>query len=796
VYVTALPVLPAPKTTQVDYRFLGKWYTLRDVAGLGTLEGATPSEGGGTIDYVTGNVIVTLGALPDIGSQVIFSTGQNVDFIQRAGEVTPTTPKVEFRTEFPIAETTATLSWVSNGVTKTASISSLGVITGDGTGTVIHSDGFVSFSPNSNAWPDSNSTLVIEYTKALAFHGTLEGTFSGAIVDFTLPGTTLPVRPGSLYARIPAKWGNRQLDIYVKDDGSGNILFSFARFQNNTDGNTIAGGSINYTTGEVSIEYGSVAGWMAVQDGYLANGRCPKFNWVLEEAVPTSNATPLIEYWVAKVGTASEIVEEETDFPGIYFYLGMGFSDAIVPGSVWFSWGGKSYMDRQGKMFRDLDLNNGSATEAGTINYGTGEVKLTNWGTTTGGSATLFTMLTSIGLLPAAEFTFRTPGAPIRPGSFFIQAVRYDTGALISATSTINGPISNAVAEGFCDHEMGWVNVRFGSYVPAAGNENEPWYDEANVVGSNVFKPIPVDPSTVTFNCVVLSTLPLDADLLGIDPVRLPSTGKVPIFREGNVVVIHESREFEFPGTVVAGETVNLPDSPIVRVQLVGANDVSVPLDQYTVDNDNGSIEMSDPMDLTGITQPLTALYGVDDMILVSGVELSGRLQLVSPVSRNYDAGVPISSALLFGDLQAQNPVFFSQQTWTGTYSDDRIGSNTTAQYNRTLYPLELINKHAITERWALIFTSSAAGNIVGETLGVIGTFNLTNDVAPVNPVTGQPYFILRYQGWGSGWATNNVLRFNTIGPNAPIWIARTILPGAQAMEDDSFFIQMRGDAD
>ena len=57
-------------------------------------------------------------------------------------------------------------------------------------------------------------------------------------------------------------------------------------------------------------------------------------------------------------------------------------------------------------------------------------------------------------------------------------------------------------------------------------------------------------------------------------------------------------------------------------------------------------------------------------------------------------------------------------------------------------------------------------------------------------------YFTLLADGWGSGWATNNVLRFNTIGPNAPIWIARTVLPGANAQDDDFFAVQMRGDSD
>jgi hypothetical protein len=50
--------------------------------------------------------------------------------------------------------------------------------------------------------------------------------------------------------------------------------------------------------------------------------------------------------------------------------------------------------------------------------------------------------------------------------------------------------------------------------------------------------------------------------------------------------------------------------------------------------------------------------------------------------------------------------------------------------------------------------------------------------------------------GWGSGWATNNVLRFNTDAAHAPIWVARTTISGAATHNDDSFKIEARGDAD
>src|SRR5690606_35841918 len=133
-----LAIAPAPKTLRVDYRYLGKWYTLEDKHGTGTLEGATPGEGGGTIDYQTGNVVVTLGALPDVGSRLIYSAGQNTDFQQRAGTVTPSAPVVEAQLQAPVeASAAVTFAWVSGGVAKTATAAATtGAITGDATGTL------------------------------------------------------------------------------------------------------------------------------------------------------------------------------------------------------------------------------------------------------------------------------------------------------------------------------------------------------------------------------------------------------------------------------------------------------------------------------------------------------------------------------------------------------------------------------------------------------------------------------------------------------------------------------------
>jgi hypothetical protein len=183
-------------------------------------------------------------------------------------------------------------------------------------------------------------------------------------------------------------------------------------------------------------------------------------------------------------------------------------------------------------------------------------------------------------------------------------------------------------------------------------------------------------------------------------------------------------------------------------------------------------------------------------MLPVTDTELDGTLTLGAALTHAYGTtGTYVSSALRFGDMAARVSNVFDQATWTGVWSDALIGSQATGQYNDVLYPLEVSNAGAISERWRLTFTGASTFQVIGENSGVIGTGSTGADCAPVNPLTSLPYFIIRATGWGAGWSVGNNLRFNTTGAAAPIWMVRTILPGA-TLAGDSIDVQLRGDVD
>jgi hypothetical protein len=156
-----------------------------------------------------------------------------------------------------------------------------------------------------------------------------------------------------------------------------------------------------------------------------------------------------------------------------------------------------------------------------------------------------------------------------------------------------------------------------------------------------------------------------------------------------------------------------------------------------------------------------------------------------------------VSSALISADLKARVSVVFDQQTWNGTsWLDALSGTAATGTFNDVLSPIVVTNKGAITERWALQFTSTTTFNLIGEHVGVIAMGSINSDLAPINPATGAAYFTLHAVGWGIGWAAGNILRINTVGAMFPVWVVRTIQQGPNTGTEHSFTLLSRGDVD
>ena len=300
----------------------------------------------------------------------------------------------------------------------------------------------------------------------------------------------------------------------------------------------------------------------------------------------------------------------------------------------------------------------------------------------------------------------------------------------------------------------------------------------------------PVDLYTLAYAATRNLPLTSTADLHGLTESVFATDGTVPIFRVGDVVVLQNNVSIA-AATYANGNTVNCGRTDLASVRLIGANGASI-LTGWTVDLVTGIVSISS---ISGWSQPVVVRHTIEHMAVVSSLPSAQSVALNRALTRSFASGSVLASAMVLGDLAVWASAAFSQSTWAGVWSDSRIGSAISAQYQQLSNPLVMRSDGAINERWAIIFTTSTQFNLVGETLGQIVTGGTVNtDLVPINPATSQPYFTLAALGWGSGWSAGNVLRFNTRGANSPAWVARVVRPSAPSASADSLTLAIRGD--
>ncbi|MGA4742198.1 hypothetical protein ACPC5Q_02365 [Acinetobacter junii] len=480
-----------------------------------------------------------------------------------------------------------------------------------------------------------------------------------------------------------------------------------------------------------------------------------------------------------------------------------GFNERILTGSVRFKLGNDTFIDRTSTLYRNINPSNGSGTVSGSIQYGTGIVELSSWTPNVDNQITLQSLTTTTDLQPVNHISFRTPVIPIRPGSLTVVASLLSGGQL-TLTANEQGHIETSQAHGKVNYDTGFVDVYFytKTEITSANRaeiEAEPWYlpeleyTEASLVYIDAPNWIAAD--SIRYNAVAYTYIPLDKGILGLSATRLPIDGRVPIFRVGDIGVVAASKSQVLPSHV-AGQTYDLNDQRISWCELEDSVGTKVPFDMYVVDYDYGKVTLSGDFALNALVAPLTASYRYQDLGLINDVQISGQLTFTKPLTHNYDAvDTIVGSALVIGDMQARYTRKFVQGSWSNAWADEP-SSSILANYNDSLYPLQVTNKGAIQERWALIFTDNTNFRCVGEYSGQIGTGSVNADFAPINPVTGLPYFTVKKEGWGAGWANGNVLRFNTVAANFPVWVIRTVKQSEPTVMSDQFQIMLRGDID
>ena len=498
--------------------------------------------------------------------------------------------------------------------------------------------------------------------------------------------------------------------------------------------------------------------------------------------------------------TTENVIAEKVKFD-----LSSGYDEQILNGSVRFKIGNDTFLDRTGTLYRNVDPATNSGIASGVIYYGNGVVELDTWTPNIDNTVVLQSLTTTTDLPPMNKLSFRTPIIPIRPQSLTVVISSLDFGQ-ITLTADENGVIETSRAHGKINYDNGFVEIYFytKTEITVANRpeiEAKPWYDplleyeDATKTYLNV--PVWIDASSARYNAVAYTYISLDAEILGLSATRLPLDGRVPIFRIGGICVVSASKDYVMPD-YVAGKTYQLDDARISWCELTDSKGIKVPFDMYVVDYDYGKFTLSGDFAVNALTPPFTAQYRYQDMGLLRDVQINGQLTFTKQLTHNYEAeNTIVGSALVIDEMQARYTQKFVQQTWNNVWSDEASGGAISANYNDAIYPIKMTNRGAIQERWAIIFTDNTTFKCIGEYTGELVLHGSTNnDFSPNNPVTNTPYFTIKKEGWGVGWANSNTLRFNTVASNYPVWVIRTVKQSDPTELTDQFQIMLRGDID
>ncbi len=817
---TILPV-PARGSFVLNFTAQGKTYTVTD-NGSGVISGAVTGIATGTVDYVTGTVLVTFSALPDVGSAIVWYWADSV-----ASEDITSKQPTRLAIDYTLSKTLdltqpATITWKADNVDKSATVATDGSISGDASGTV--NGNKITFKPGV-LFPLSNA-LTVTYNQftggnsqtgpyTLSDLGETE-TINGE--SFKHYGFGIGANSGVNTLKFTLVMSSTKAGLEYSYSTSEAILtnnvFNFQSYGSDIylmieNKQVRKVGSINFTTGEVVFTA------YAVRDAYQrvvkTSGGYYNIQTTSVERVSMpftiTDAAQSVQCTLGKEATSISTSEQPVRSTGFYIDVVKNAGMVVAPESVFFQIAGKNYYLSGTSIYTGFNSNTGTGTTVGNYNPSSGRLDLSTFSDTGNNTIAWQSIIQVADNMPVASAVFKIPIAPVRPLSFQLLV---GTPVTINVTADESGNINHERVKGTVDYQTGVVRLSFYTI-----NQNvtiselnamkalRPWLNEdfytLNTDGSGTYivnMPYWYSADDIRYNAVGFSYIPLDAEILGLSATRLPLDGRVPIFRVGDIGIISSSKS-QTLNSAVAGSIHQLDDVRISYCELEDQNGIKVPYDQYVVDYDYGKVTLGGDFAIGSLVTPLIAKYRYQDMGLINDVQIDGRITFTKPVTHNYDAETSVvGSALVIGDMQSRYTSKFVQGTWNNIWDDVPSGGAISANYNDALYPIKITNKGAIQERWAIVFTDTTTFRCIGEVSGQIATGAINTDFAPINPTTGLPYFTIKKEGWGSGWASGNVLRFNTIACMFPIWCIRCVKQSEPTVLSDQFQIMLRGDID
>lgn len=829
IYVISLAPVPSLMNLVVDYRTGGKWYRMNMNSDYSV--GDSPSIGVGVVNNNgdgTASLSLTLGALPDIGSTIIVSWGSSdglsdqTNSITRVYDIDVKAPAMTSRwLEIDLGTTDIDPGSFTFTLTRNTSLTSVITVGPDGRlvdttswsnkieGFFNSTDGKVIIEKpeglTNSRWPapDTAISFTCDYFQGVqgtpselktATTTTSKTTGSSGVISYSL-GEAVESLTGIkvvVSLAVPVDQDEAAWDILkirsvftLVADSSGVLRVpgeTTADSPSSVTGVVDLTGNVTLYTVGVSIKRPKAfsSGYNTVVE-YATTEGASISTYYRSVAIPSS--ATLVPRTVT--GTLIDLASYKIQLPpGVSYDISFRFLNI---GSV--------YSDYDFYSEGDTIFREGEAV--GSINRDTGLITLKYLASPALISPrdleiefdrlfidSTYVIRNSSGIgsdltIPAnKEVAFRTSATKLTSSSLQLKYKISSDGVTNIATTDSQGVVTGPyIFTGECDFETGVVTVTFNADVLV---------------------------DSLTYDAVAETSIPVDPDLLGLNPVRLPVNGLVPIYDEGRHLVIFN--EASTPTLATAGLSEILARQNQSYIEVIDSNGLRLAENQYVADKATGVVTFNDPISLVDkygipLTGPFTIVDRIEDMVLATKVQVDGTIDLSAAVTNDYPVlGTKVASSLVWGDTGARVYNLFSQEIWSSgnpVWSDIRIGDPTTAQYDEVNYPLQIDNRSSVSGRWAIIFKSSTVVDVVEEKMGVVeaGVSIAVNDVAPINIATGAPYFVMLQGGFGSGWVTNNVIRFNTDSGDNNMWVIRVIQPGALSELTDAIEVEVRGDA-
>lgn len=770
--VSDVPV--ARGTFVVEYLSNGDWQELVDV-GNGTLEGM----GSGTIDYQS-TAQINLEHEPDIDSKIVYSYvpagAESLELV--SGAVQYTAAEFQRVLVFPGPFEPGTVSVSINDGANVSTDDGSGQLTGDaGSGTIDYSRGRILLTPL-NLPTDTVYTVTAQTGPRQS--GTYEISVSGSQITINVGSS---IEPKTLSIAIPVtREEQRKSSVsWGASDSYTSTSYTTLRLYDRGGTPSISGRpdaqiTIDYQAGVIVV--GGLLETYSVDKLAQRPAGLDKTTISVREEVRGLASASFMPNFDDYQEDTREIVINAASIQ----ILDPEKRGELVPRSLVLNIDGDKYYEQSGKLITNWSAETGAGEEVGTIDMLTGTVSMRNLPGNPQ-SISIESLLLTRSVVAAENLNFVIQQRPIRHASF--TANYQEVGS--DVTRRVMSDQAGNIIDQNTDKQIGTIDFNTGIV-------SIDWsvVDAAVLLG------------TMRFNAINTVTLPLDPEIVGLNVQRLPIDGRVPIFKLGDTVVLNHT-DTETISEPVAGQTITLERDHIAELHIYCGEDELSP-EQYIVDLEAGTVEFSSSLELVDENDnPLTgtewtAEHRIEHMSLATRVQLNGAITLQAASAHDFPEGSSVSSALLFGDLMADVANMFSQRTWQDNnpnWSDTPDSSGTTtARYDTINYPVEVDNYSAVTGRWAIIFRTPSTVDVVNEQLGVIETgLSISNNIAPINPTTEEPYFVLRREGWGAGWATGNVVRFNTVSALGPCWVARTVMPAQGITDADSFTLSPRGDS-